>query len=316
MLAQLPGCKEVEMPQFSPGEIKKALVTMSNLTGSPFDYSVTLYMGVNMVTMASAIFHLEANETKDVEISPVIMPVDAGTFPVYLDVWSNGNLLGHYKAVEDVVITGLAPPPGNGLLWGFVHDSVTREALPDVQIVLNGLVHNTSSQGAYEIRNIACQQYQVQFSKGGFVTETYNVDVTTDTRLNVGLLPLAPTTQPSLIYASPVTASAPRGGSVTIDYQIIVPNIPALVKIDLYFYLEGFRTETIGGHVEFAGGTPAGTYTGSRSISLKRFIWGVGYVDYPTGTYRLFSRCLLRHDSSVYITYWQDVDTGKTITVV
>lgn len=92
------------MPQFKPGETKKALVTMSNPTGSAFDYNVILYMGVNMVAMVNANFHLEGGESKQVELSPVIMPTELGIYPVYLDVWSNSSLLGHYQAVEDVVI--------------------------------------------------------------------------------------------------------------------------------------------------------------------------------------------------------------------
>lgn len=92
------------MPQFRQGESKKALIAMSNPTGSPFDYDVVLYMGTNMVAMANTSFHLEAGESKNVELPPITMPSALGTYPVYLDALSGGALLGHYKAVEDVVI--------------------------------------------------------------------------------------------------------------------------------------------------------------------------------------------------------------------
>jgi len=67
------------------------------------------------------------------------------------------------------------PPPGECIIWGFVTDSLTGEAIPDVKITLDGLVRYTEWAGQYEIRNIACQVYTIQFSKEGYMTETCDV---------------------------------------------------------------------------------------------------------------------------------------------
>ena len=67
------------------------------------------------------------------------------------------------------------PPPGECIIWGFVTDGLTGEAVPDVKITLDGLVRYTAWAGQYEIRNIACQEYRIQFSKEGYVTESYDV---------------------------------------------------------------------------------------------------------------------------------------------
>lgn len=96
------------MPEFTGGVKKTARATMTNPVAKAFDYSATLYMGVNMVAMANAGFHLEAGESKQIEL-PTIMPAEPGVYPVFIDVWSNSAPLGHYKAVEDVIILAEEP---------------------------------------------------------------------------------------------------------------------------------------------------------------------------------------------------------------
>lgn len=91
------------MPEFSPGEIKTAIVTMRNPTGIPFDYLAELYMGTDLALMASNDFHLEADESKDISLS-VTMPSVSGTYPVYIGVFSAGESIGLYRAVEDISI--------------------------------------------------------------------------------------------------------------------------------------------------------------------------------------------------------------------
>lgn len=114
------------MPEFSPGESKVAKVTMFNPTGKAFGYSAELYMGTNLALMVSTPFHLEAGESKDIEL-PIIMPSDAGTYPVYIGVFSNGQFIEPlYKVIEDVIIAApilaalgitLKNPPPSATTW-------------------------------------------------------------------------------------------------------------------------------------------------------------------------------------------------------
>lgn len=92
------------MPEFSPGESRTAIVAMSNPTAKAFDYVAELYMGTDLALMAQAPFHLEAEESEDISL-PVTMPSVAGAYPVHIGVFSGGQSIGLYKAVEDVIIT-------------------------------------------------------------------------------------------------------------------------------------------------------------------------------------------------------------------
>jgi len=97
------------MPEFAPGESKTARVPMKNPTEEAFDYTAELYMGVNLTLMSAVNFHLEAGESKDVDML-VTMPSEPGTYPVYIGVFSGGQFIEPlYQAAEDVVISGVPP---------------------------------------------------------------------------------------------------------------------------------------------------------------------------------------------------------------
>ncbi len=95
------------MPQFGPGELKVAVAPISNPTGKGFSYSAELYLGVTKVASSGVVsFYLAAGETRNISF-PVTMPSAEGTYPVYIDVFVGDQLIGAYKATEDVEIIPL-----------------------------------------------------------------------------------------------------------------------------------------------------------------------------------------------------------------
>lgn len=96
------------MPEFSQGEIKTAIAPMSNPTGKSFAYTAELYLGLPKAASSGVIsFSLAAGETRNISF-PVAMPTVEGTYPVYIDVYSAGQLIGAYQAIEDVAIVAPA----------------------------------------------------------------------------------------------------------------------------------------------------------------------------------------------------------------
>ncbi|GAH60873.1 unnamed protein product, partial [marine sediment metagenome] len=96
------------MPQFSPREVRTAIASMSNPTAKSFAYTAELYLGVPKAASSGVIsFSLAAGETRNISF-PVTMPSAEGTYPVYLDIFVAGELIGAYRAIEDVVIVPIA----------------------------------------------------------------------------------------------------------------------------------------------------------------------------------------------------------------
>ncbi|GAI97353.1 unnamed protein product, partial [marine sediment metagenome] len=98
------------MPQFGPGEVRTAIASMSNPTAKGFSYNAELYLGLPKGASSGVIpFSLAAGEIRNISF-PVTMPDAPGTYPVYLDVFVADQLLGAYRATEDVVITAPVLP--------------------------------------------------------------------------------------------------------------------------------------------------------------------------------------------------------------
>jgi len=223
------------------------------------------------------------------------------------------TILGLYALAQARPI----PPPGECIIWGFVTDGLTGEPVPDVKITLDGLVRYTEWAGQYEIRDIACQQYRIQFSKEGYVTVTRDVVVTADTQLNISLPPIVPT-EPQLIYAYPAEAQIASGATGHINYKVGISDITTGYMLIFRFPLEGVPYMAPYGcaHVMFYAGATAGYYEGSEAWYVKYPTDHFDFANIPPGVYRLLSTCELYRDGSLVKTYWRDVDTGEIITVV
>jgi len=92
------------MAVFVPGSSHTAWAQVTNPMSVGFDYVAELYLGVDRAASSGQQnFSLAAHETRDISFE-VTMPGIEGDFPVYLDVFSGGMLVGAYQALEDVTI--------------------------------------------------------------------------------------------------------------------------------------------------------------------------------------------------------------------
>ena len=93
------------MEVFVPGSSHTAWVQVSNPTSVGFDYVAELYLGVDKAASSGQrSFSLAAQETRAISFE-VTMPDTEGDFPVYLDVFAGGILVGVYQAFEDVTLS-------------------------------------------------------------------------------------------------------------------------------------------------------------------------------------------------------------------
>lgn len=133
--------------------------------------------------------------------------------------------------------------------------------------------------------------------------------------------------KPYLIYAYPTVSQVASRERLSIKYKVYTTAVPGTQDTQAYiffFYIAGFPiwTPYNGAPVDLRGGTPAGFYEGVSwmyAAYFKRVAPNI--FDIPRGTYPLYSQCLHLADVGEYAwatikTFWKDVDTGQTITVI
>ena len=99
---------EMGDPTFEGGATHTATARLTNPTAKQFTYTTELYLGVTKAaTSGVGSVTIPAGGSVNVNYT-VTMPLTEGGYEVYLDVWSDGQLLAHYKATENVTIV-IAP---------------------------------------------------------------------------------------------------------------------------------------------------------------------------------------------------------------
>lgn len=93
-------------PAFQPGEMETAVAEFLNPTAFLFPYSAKLYLDKPALAGSDTVFfNIDAGSSKSVSF-PVTMPSTEGTYPVYLDIFSDDQLIEAFQDIEDVVIAG------------------------------------------------------------------------------------------------------------------------------------------------------------------------------------------------------------------
>ncbi len=98
------------MPQFDGGSSHVATVVVTNPTGLALSYIGQLYLGIDAVAMSEVSFSLAAGESRPISFI-LVMPSAAGSYYVFLDVFSGGELLVHHLATESVIIEAVSTVP-------------------------------------------------------------------------------------------------------------------------------------------------------------------------------------------------------------
>ncbi|MBA7518276.1 hypothetical protein ES705_10345 [subsurface metagenome] len=125
-------------PGFPPGSTQTAVAELLNPTSSILPYSGRLCLDKPaVVCTGTKYFNIDAGATKDVKF-PILMPIEEGTYGVYLSIFHNDELLEEYRPDEDVVIGIIKytldiaiEPPGAG----YVTKSPSKTAYPAGEVV-------------------------------------------------------------------------------------------------------------------------------------------------------------------------------------
>lgn len=219
----------------------------------------------------------------------------------------------------------LALLPAEVILYGMVTDIHSGLPLEGVKVAFNELITYTSSQGAYEFRDLDPGAVTVIFEKEGYETVSRDIVLIEDlNEVNVQMEVFIPPGEPYLVYAYPTQEKVETGGILKIKYKLYSPAVPEGDHSYFFtFYIPGFPIwePYNGAYVRLKGGTPAGFHEGEASMYVKYMVDHFQFADIPLGTYPLKSwgRHLAdvgEYEWAIIKTFWNDLDTGSTIEVV
>lgn len=92
-------------PTLEAGSAHSATARLTNPTTKEFTYTTELYLGVTKAaTSGPGTVTIGPGASVDMTY-PIIMPIAEGEYEVYIDVWVGAELIAHYKATENVVIS-------------------------------------------------------------------------------------------------------------------------------------------------------------------------------------------------------------------
>lgn len=97
------------MPEFAPGESKIAVATFP-VKPAGLPCTAELWLGSDSARVATSgeVSFVSTGAEQAINL-PITMPDIEGTHPVYLDVFSDSQLIGAYQALESVVISAPLP---------------------------------------------------------------------------------------------------------------------------------------------------------------------------------------------------------------
>ncbi len=148
------------MPQFNPSSSHVATVPIQvKPAGLACVAELYLVSGATKVATSGEIPFVSTGATQPV-IFPVTMPASGGTYPVWIDVYTGGVLIGAYVALEAVVIAAVAPefkfmPP---FAIGVIYDPTKGK------FDVIGFVHNTGAKTGTGIVSWYTEAYAEPFA--------------------------------------------------------------------------------------------------------------------------------------------------------